>query len=168
MANVALKNPKQYSNSKKLSRKRSFKLGLIPMLCSNSDASSPCHSSSTSTGRSRLAELQKVFRHLDSDRDGKISGHELSTFFSAMGDEELRSDEVFTIFFISQRFLNQLGKGFFLLLTHTHTHTQHKHTHNTTHNTQHTQYTHTHHTPHTHTHTLLMNMVKKEKKKKKS
>ncbi|KAJ4760003.1 EF hand calcium-binding protein family [Rhynchospora pubera] len=88
-----MKDPK-HSNSKRLSRKRSFKLGLIPMLCSNSDASTPSHSSSSSTGRSRLAELQKVFRHLDQDRDGKISGHELSAFFSTMGDDELRSDEI--------------------------------------------------------------------------
>jgi EF hand len=99
MANITMKNQK-HSSSKKLTRKRSFKLGLIPMLCSNSDASSPSHSSSSSSGRSRLEELQKVFRHLDQDRDGKISSHELSTFFSAMEDEELRSDEVLTDFFL--------------------------------------------------------------------
>jgi calcium-binding protein CML len=100
MANTTMKNQK-HSNSKKLICKRSFKLGLIPMLCSNSDASSPSHSSSSTSSQSRLEELQKVFRHLDRDRDGKISGHELSTFFSAMGDEELRSDEVLTdIFFL--------------------------------------------------------------------
>ncbi|KAJ3670097.1 hypothetical protein LUZ60_010421 [Juncus effusus] len=95
MANVAISNPKQ-SSSKKLVRKRSFKLSL-PMLCFKSKASSPSHSSSSSSNaasQSRLMELQRAFQHLDQDMDGKISGHELSVFFSSMGDDDSHSDQI--------------------------------------------------------------------------
>uniref|UniRef100_A0A0D9VZH6 EF-hand domain-containing protein n=1 Tax=Leersia perrieri TaxID=77586 RepID=A0A0D9VZH6_9ORYZ len=79
--------------TKRLSRKRSFRLGL-PMLCGQSDVASPRggagaggHSSWSSSSGRRHGELQRIFQHFDRDNDGKISGAELSAFFASMGDE---------------------------------------------------------------------------------
>uniref|UniRef100_A0A0E0KJI3 EF-hand domain-containing protein n=1 Tax=Oryza punctata TaxID=4537 RepID=A0A0E0KJI3_ORYPU len=86
MANVSVPKP-----AKRLSRKRSFRLGL-PLLCGQSDIASPrggggaVRSSSSSSGR-RQGELHRIFQHFDRDNDGKISGAELSAFFASMGDE---------------------------------------------------------------------------------
>ncbi|KAF0888317.1 hypothetical protein E2562_014162 [Oryza meyeriana var. granulata] len=85
MANVSVPKP-----AKRLSRKRSFRLGL-PLLCRQSDVTSPgggggAARSSSSSGR-RQGELHRIFQHFDRDNDGKISGAELSAFFASMGDD---------------------------------------------------------------------------------
>lgn len=86
MANVSVPKP-----AKRLSRKRSFRLGL-PLLCGQSDAANPgARPSSSSFGRrsssSRQCELHRIFQHFDRDNDGKISGAELRAFFASMGDD---------------------------------------------------------------------------------
>uniref|UniRef100_A0A0E0D7G4 EF-hand domain-containing protein n=1 Tax=Oryza meridionalis TaxID=40149 RepID=A0A0E0D7G4_9ORYZ len=85
MANVSVPKP-----AKRLSRKRSFRLGL-PLLCGQSDVASPrggaARSSSSSSSGRRQGELHRIFQHFDRDNDGKISGAELSAFFASMGDE---------------------------------------------------------------------------------
>ncbi|CAO2197486.1 unnamed protein product [Urochloa humidicola] len=53
---------------------------------SSSSASASASSSGTSRGRDRTAELREIFRHLDRDMDGRISGHELWEIFASMGD----------------------------------------------------------------------------------
>ncbi|XP_006650659.1 probable calcium-binding protein CML41 [Oryza brachyantha] len=86
MANVSVPKP-----AKRLSRKRSFRLGL-PLLCGQSDVASPGGGGGggggarSSSGR-RQGELHRIFQHFDRDNDGKISGAELSAFFASMGDE---------------------------------------------------------------------------------
>lgn len=87
MANASVPKP-----AKRLSRKRSFRLGL-PLLCGQSDVASPrggggaaAAARSSSSGR-RQGELHRIFQHFDRDNDGKISGAELSAFFASMGDE---------------------------------------------------------------------------------
>ncbi|KAL5209339.1 hypothetical protein ABZP36_004962 [Zizania latifolia] len=84
MANVSVPKP-----AKRLSRKRSFRLGL-PLLCGQSDVANPgggARSSSGDGGRGRQGELRRIFQHFDRDNDGKISGAELSAFFASMGDD---------------------------------------------------------------------------------
>ncbi|CAL4973880.1 unnamed protein product [Urochloa decumbens] len=53
---------------------------------SASASASASSSSGTSRGRDRAAELREIFRHLDRDMDGRISGRELRELFASMGD----------------------------------------------------------------------------------
>ncbi|CAL9129838.1 unnamed protein product [Musa textilis] len=72
--------------SKSLSPKRS-KLSL-PLCCTQADAAAPVASPPPSSPRrDRVDELLEVFRHIDQDRDGKISSVELLGFFGSIGEE---------------------------------------------------------------------------------
>uniref|UniRef100_A0ACD5WAS4 Uncharacterized protein n=1 Tax=Avena sativa TaxID=4498 RepID=A0ACD5WAS4_AVESA len=92
MANMSIQKPE-----KRLTRKRSSRFGL-PLLCGQSDATSPVARSSSSSsssrrssgngnGSGRKSELRRIFQHFDRDNDGKISGAELTAFFASMGDD---------------------------------------------------------------------------------
>ncbi|KAL6614442.1 hypothetical protein ACP70R_036712 [Stipagrostis hirtigluma subsp. patula] len=105
MASVEVSKP-----SKRMSAKGSFKLSLPGLFCSqckatsvssppdsptgaagarslsSSSASASASSSVTSRGRDRMAELREIFRHIDRDMDGRISGRELRELFASMGD----------------------------------------------------------------------------------
>jgi calcium-binding protein CML len=94
--------------SKRMSPKGSFKLSLPTALfcgqCKATAASPPdsptatgasarslySSASASSSGMSRwsdrMAELREIFRHFDSDMDGRVSGRELGEFFASMGD----------------------------------------------------------------------------------
>ncbi|CAL4954397.1 unnamed protein product [Urochloa decumbens] len=60
--------------------------GARSLSSSSASASASASSSGTSRGRDRAAELREIFRHLDRDMDGRVSGRELRELFASMGD----------------------------------------------------------------------------------
>ncbi|XVF63932.1 hypothetical protein PTKIN_Ptkin09bG0126200 [Pterospermum kingtungense] len=69
----------------------------LPRLRSKSKSSSslppsPTVPAPTLLNNTREEELQQVFRRFDSDGDGKISGEELSAYFTSIGDNVSREE----------------------------------------------------------------------------
>ncbi|KAL5777921.1 hypothetical protein ACOSP7_010847 [Xanthoceras sorbifolium] len=88
MATAMVSKPSKWFSNKTL------KLSLPRLLRSKSKSSSPSSPTPlTPRNDSKEEQLQQVFRHFDTDGDGKISAEELKSYFASIG-ESMSDDEV--------------------------------------------------------------------------
>ncbi|KAJ0961082.1 hypothetical protein J5N97_000983 [Dioscorea zingiberensis] len=82
MANIVLLKPSKWLYNK------SMKKLTLPQLCRPTTPSAVSVPPTKPKLKTKIAEeLREVFRHLDSDKDGKISAEELRNFLAGVGEE---------------------------------------------------------------------------------